>query len=104
MPSADRGSVWMVDLGLAAKARPCLLLTDWPADEDLALITVLAHTRSLRGNQWEHPCPKPFLREGAFHLQQVHSVPIAKLMRKFGDLQASELAAIGQKLRARLKL
>ncbi|MCI0744208.1 MAG: hypothetical protein L0Y58_02280 [Verrucomicrobia subdivision 3 bacterium] len=65
---------------------------------------MLAHTRSLRGNQWEHPCPKPFLREGAFRLQQIHSVPIAKLMRKLGVLITSELAAIEQKLRVRLKL
>ena len=104
MPRPQRGEVWMVDLGLAAKARPCLLLTNWPGDEDLALITVLAHTRTLRGNQWEHPCPKPFLAKGAFHLQQIHSVPIAKLMRKLGDLTASELAAIELKLRMRLNL
>ena len=94
----------MVDLGLAAKARPCLLLSDWPADEDLALITVVGHTTTLRGNQWEHPCPKPFLREGAFHLQQINSVPVSKLMRKLGDLSAGELVVIDQKLRLRLKL
>jgi hypothetical protein len=37
MPRPSRGEVWMVDLGLAAKVRPCLLLTDWPADDELAL-------------------------------------------------------------------
>jgi hypothetical protein len=27
MPQANRGSVWIVDLGMAAKVRPCLVLT-----------------------------------------------------------------------------
>jgi len=94
----------MVDLGLAAKVRPCLLLTDWPADNELALVTVLAHTRSLHGNPWEHPVPKLFLKEGAFHLQQVNSVPTAKLERKLGELNAAEMGAIEQRLRDRLKL
>ncbi len=94
----------MIDLGLAAKVRPCLLLTDWPADNELALITVMAHTRSLRGSPWEHAVPKPFLKEGAFHLQQVQSVPIAKLERKPGELNAAEMSTIEQLLRKRLKL
>ncbi|MBE7504636.1 MAG: type II toxin-antitoxin system PemK/MazF family toxin, partial [Verrucomicrobiales bacterium] len=100
----SRGEVWMVDLGLAAKVRPCLLLTDWPADEELALITVLAHTRSLRGNPWEHAVAKTFLKEGAFHLQQINSVPAVKLERKLGELTADEMASIEARLRARLKL
>lgn len=94
----------MIDLGLAAKVRPCLLLTDWPADNELALVTVRAHTRSLHGNPWEHAVPKPFLREGVFHLQQVQSVPTAKLERKLGDLTAVEMSVIEQLLRKRLKL
>jgi mRNA interferase MazF len=94
----------MVDLGLVAKVRPCLLLTDWPADNELALITVLAHTTTLRGNSWEHAVPKPFLKEGAFHLQQVQSVPAAKLERKLGELTAAEMAVIEQLLRKRLRL
>jgi mRNA interferase MazF len=94
----------MVDLGLAAKVRPCLLLTDWPADNELALITVLAHTRSLHGNPWEFTVPKPFLKEGAFHLQQINSVPTVKLERKLGELTPAEMAVIEQHLRDRLKL
>lgn len=30
---ARRGDIWMMDLGIAAKVRPCLLLTDFPAVE-----------------------------------------------------------------------
>ncbi len=47
MAQPRAGEVWMVDLGLAAKPRPCLLLTDYPADDELTMITVLAHTTAL---------------------------------------------------------
>jgi mRNA interferase MazF len=104
MPRPSRGEVWMVDLGLAAKVRPCLLLTDWPADDELALITVLAHTSSVQGNPWEQAVPKSFLKEGAFHLQQINSVPAVKLERKLGELTPGEMASIEMRLRARLKL
>jgi mRNA interferase MazF len=104
MPQPRAGEVWIVDLGLAAKVRPCLLLTDYPSDDDLALITIVAHTNTLRGAQWEHSCPKPFLREGVYHLQQIQSVPVVKLMRKLGELAPTELLAIRQKLKSRLQL
>jgi mRNA interferase MazF len=65
MRDARRGDVWLVDLGMAAKVRPCLLLTDYPADDELALVTLVAHTTALRGNRWELSIPKPFLKEGA---------------------------------------
>jgi mRNA interferase MazF len=94
----------MVDLGMAGKVRPCLLLTNWPADDELALITVLAHTRSLRDNPWEQTLPKPFLKDGAYHLQQLNSVPISKLERKLGELSSTEMQLIEQRLRHRLGL
>jgi mRNA interferase MazF len=77
MAQPKRGEVWLVDLGLAAKVRPCLLLTGFPTDDELALVTVVPHTTAIRGNPWEHDCQKSFLKQGAFHLQQVQSVSIA---------------------------
>jgi hypothetical protein len=47
----------MIDLGIVAKVRPCLLLTDSPDDDELALVTVLPHTTALRGNRWELSIP-----------------------------------------------
>jgi len=37
MRDARKGEVWLVDMGMVAKVRPCLLLTDYPADDELAL-------------------------------------------------------------------
>ncbi len=40
----NRGEVWMVDLGLAQKARPALILNRAFKDTDRALISVIPHT------------------------------------------------------------
>lgn len=99
---AERGEVWLVDFGLAAKVRPALLLTGEPADDELDLFTVLLHTTSLRGNRWEFSVAKPFLARGAFHLQQLQSISGAKLMRRLGRLTAAEFEAVNAAIRRRL--
>ena len=43
-----RGEVWRVDLGLAAKVRPALVLSIPPTDIERALVTLVPHTTSLR--------------------------------------------------------
>jgi len=91
-------------MGMAAKVRPCLLLTNFPADDELALITVLPHTTSLRGNRWELSIPKPFLKEGAFHFQQIQSVSVAHLMRKLGVVTESEWRQVQAKIATRFSL
>jgi mRNA interferase MazF len=101
---ARRGDIWMVDLGIAAKVRPCLLLTDYPAADELALITVAPHTTSLRGNRWEISLPLSYLQNGAFHLQQIQSVPVTFLMRRLGVLSDSDYNLILDKLSERLSI
>jgi mRNA interferase MazF len=100
----SRGEIWQVDMGIAGKVRPCLLLTDYPANDELALVTVVPHTTALRGNEWEVAIPKPFLKEGAFHIQQVQSISLPKLMRRFGSLTHEESNMISAKLAKRLGL
>ena len=104
MKDARRGDVWMMDLGIAAKVRPCLLLTDFPAADELALVTIVPHTTALRGNRWEIRVPLPYLREGAFHLQQIQSVPISALVRRLGVLSDANYELILNKLTERLSL
>jgi mRNA interferase MazF len=74
MPETQRGEVWLVDLGLAAKVRPCLVLSVPVAEQDRALITAVAHTTSPRGSR--------FLRPGVFDAQNLGTIPRAKLLRK----------------------
>jgi mRNA interferase MazF len=104
MRAISSGEVWQVDFGLAAKVRPALLLTSNPADEELDLVTVLLHTTSLRGNRWELSIPKPFLKPGAFHLQQIQSVPTVRLERRLGVLTEAELNQVLDALAERLAI
>jgi len=86
-----RGEVWLVDLGLAAKIRPCLVLGVPSADEDRALVTVVPHTTSLRGTRYEISIPAHFLRSGGFDVQGIITVPTVRLMRPLGTLSAAQL-------------
>lgn len=104
MPAVNRGEVWMVDFGLAAKVRPALLLTGDPSDDELDLVTVVLHTTALRGNPWELSIPKPFLKPGAFHLQQVQTVSTVKLERRLGAVTLQEMASVAAALGKRLEL
>jgi len=95
MPSADRGSVWTVDLGLAAKVRPCLVLSISTDPQDRVLVTVVAHTTSVQGTRFEVDVKTRFLKPGVFDAaQQVLTVPQVKLVRKLGDLTPDQLALL----------
>lgn len=104
MPAINSGEVWLTDFGLAAKVRPALLLTGNPADTELDLVTVLLHTTALRGNRWELSIPKPFLKPGAFHLQQIQSVSTVRLERKLGVLTEAEMNKVLDALAERLSI
>ncbi len=51
MPKASRGEVWLVDLGLAAKVRPCLVVSVTITDADRALVTFASKAGRRRGAQ-----------------------------------------------------
>jgi mRNA interferase MazF len=102
MRGVNLGEVWMIDFGMAAKVRPALLLTGEPAADELDLVTVLLHTTALRGNRWELNIPKPFLKVGAFHLQQVQTISTVKLERRLGVLTAEEMERVRNALKNRL--
>jgi mRNA interferase MazF len=104
MPAIKAGEVWVIDFGLAAKVRPALLLTGTPADDELDVVTVVLHTTALRGNKWELSIPKPFLKPGAFHLQQIQTVSTVKLERKLGTLNKDEMDRVLDALAERLTI
>jgi mRNA interferase MazF len=85
------GEIWRVDFGLAAKVRPALILSDYPRDEELALLVVIPHTTAVRGNRWELNIPKPFLKSGVFHLQQIQPISLARFDVRLGVLTPEEL-------------
>ena len=105
MPVAKPGEIWIVDLGMAAKVRPCLILTPQPRGDDLEVFTVVAHTTAGRGNRWEVSIPKPFLdQDGAFDVQRIATIASVKLERKLGELTGVELEKFLDRLAERLGL
>ncbi len=94
MNSPDRGEVWLVDLGYIAKVRPCLVVSIPGLNQDRALATLVPHTTSLRGSRFEVQVKNKFLREGAFDVQNIITIPHAKLLRKLGSLTSEQMLEV----------
>jgi mRNA interferase MazF len=105
MPRADRGSVWIVDLGMAAKVRPCLVLSVPTDPQDRTLVTLAPHTTNVQGTRFEVAVQAKFLHGGGvFDAQQIVTAPQVKLIRKLGDLPQSQLALVEAAVRRWLDL
>lgn len=94
MRAPPRGEVWLVDLGLAAKIRPGLILSVPYEDADRSLVTLVPHTTSVRGSRFEVAMPVQFLKPGAFDAQGLVTVPVAYLIRKVGVLSSTQIHLI----------
>jgi len=99
MANSNRGEVWLVDLGYAAKVRPCLVINIPALDQDRALCTLVPHTTSTRLSRFEVKVDARFLRDGAFDTQNLVTIPHAKLIRRLGSLHSSQLAQVEDRLR-----
>jgi mRNA interferase MazF len=104
MPETQRGEVWLVDLGLAVKVIPCLVLSVPVDEQDRALVAAVAHTTSPRGSRFEVAITRCFLRPGVFDAQNLVTIPHAKLLRKLGILSPTQLAAVEAVVREWLDL
>lgn len=100
MRSPPRGEVWLVDLGLAAKVRPCLVLSVPVEDTDRTLVSLVPHTTSVRGSRFEVATAAKFLKPGAFDAQGLVTVPLIRLVRRVGVLGPSQLEAVEGAVRA----
>lgn len=94
----------MVDLGNHAKVRPCLVLSVPVGPQDRVLVTLVAHTTSTRGSQFEVSIPASFLRTGAFDAQNLVTIPTATLIRRLGTLPPDQLALVEDAVRRWLGL
>jgi len=105
MTNPLRGEVWLVDLGMVAKIRPCLIMSIPTAGpNDRVLATVVAHTTSARGSDFEVAVPVRFLKPGVFDAQNIVSIPHAKLVRRLGVLAPDQLEAVAAVVRKWLGL
>jgi mRNA interferase MazF len=99
MATPERGEVWVVDLGYAAKTRPGVVISIASLDQDRALTTLVPHTTSTRASRFEVEIPKSFLKGGAFDAQSIVTVPSVKVFKRLGKLTAEELARIEDAVR-----
>ena len=94
MKSPQRGEVWLIDLGFAAKTRPALVLSIEIEDADRALVAIVPHTTSPRGSRFEVPLAVKFLDVGVFDCQNLQSASLAKCLRKLGSVEAVQVTTI----------
>ena len=99
MPNARRGEVWLVDLGLAAKARPAVVLSIPFFDNERALYAIVPHTIATRGGRFEVVIDVPWLQPGAFDVQGQRSIPGSVFMRRLGTLRPMQMGMIIQATR-----
>ena len=105
MANPLRGEVWLVDLGMVAKIRPCLIFSVPAAGpNDRVLATVVAHTTGARGSEFEVAVPVRFLKPGVFDAQNLISIPHAKLVRRLGVLTPDQMDAVSVVVRKWLGL
>jgi len=105
MPNPNRGSVWIVDLGMTAKVRPCVVVSVPTDPQDRVLVTLIPHTTSVQGTRFEVTVRESFLRPGGvFDTQQILTVPQVKLIRKLGNLSQQQMDLVEDSVRRWLDL
>jgi mRNA interferase MazF len=99
MANPERGEVWVIDLGYAAKTRPGVVFSIPFLDQDRAVVTLVTHTTSTRGSRFEVEIPKSFLETGAFDGQNLVTVPRVKVFKELGKLTNEEFAKVEDAVR-----
>lgn len=89
---------------MVGKVRPCLVPSVPAGPQDRALVTLPAHTTSVRASNFEVAVLSRFLQGGAFDAQNILTVPHVKLVRRLGSLSADQLALVEDAVRRWLGL
>jgi mRNA interferase MazF len=106
MARADvrRGDIWLVDLGLAQKMRPAVILSVAYHDHERALITYVPRTTTPRQTRFEVEHRAAGFDPGVFDAQSIGTMPAAKLVRCIAAMDAQTLARVENAVRAWLAL
>lgn len=98
-----RGEIWLIDLGLAQKTRPVVIMSVEPTADERVVVTYVARTTSVRGTRFEVPHEARGFKPGAFDAQSIGTVPTARLVRRIGVLDDDTMACVQTALRAWLR-
>jgi len=99
-----RGEIWLVDLGMAQKVRPAVVLSVAYLDYERALITYVPRTTSTRQTRFEVAHGARGFEPGAFDIQSIGSMPPARFIRHIAKPDASTLDKVEEAVRAWLAL
>ena len=100
------GEVWLVDLGLVAKARPALVLAA-QTDARLALASVVLITKQFEKTPYEVRLPRvPWLQEQSYiNAQSIQPVKFTEFIRRAsGKFDARVISDVESALKRWLKL
>ena len=92
--TAQRGEIWLMDLGMIQKVRPVLILSVPYKDEERTLVSYVVRTTSVRGTEYEvlHSAPK--FQDGAFDAQSIGTVPDVQLIRRLALCDTNTLEKV----------
>ena len=94
MPKARRGEIWLIDLGMVQKPRPCLILSVEYLDPERAVVTYVSRTTVPRQTRFEVPHEARGFEPGVFDAQGIGSVPVVKLERRLGTIDPDVLQQV----------
>ncbi len=106
MPNFNRGDVVVVDLGMAAKARPCVVVSVAQPDRQRNVSVVVPMTTEIRGGECEIRFSKPaWLRqESVVNVLGIAGVNNAKVERRLAAFPADKMTEIESVLKRMLGL
>ena len=90
------GEVWLVDMGMAAKTRPAIVLIADNLNAPRSLIIHIPITKQNRGSELEVPLGHlRFLDpESVANAQGIGSLPTVRFEKKLGSVTEAELKAV----------
>jgi mRNA interferase MazF len=106
MTNFNRGDVVLVDLGLAAKVRPCEVVSVGQPDRERNMSVVVPMTTEIRGGECEICFPKPaWLRqESVVNVLGIAGVDNVKIERRLSAFPADKMVEIDSVLKRLLGL
>ncbi len=104
--SPKSGEVWLAELGLAAKARPVIIVSRDDPNPPRVLVIYVPLTTQNRGSCHEVEVGKlPFRNEASVaNVQGIGSIPLQRLERKPGQLPTALMAKVKEAIKFALEV
>jgi mRNA interferase MazF len=108
MSQPKPGEVYWVDLGMAGKVRPLMVVSRADQNAPLALAVCVPLTTQIRGGDYEVRIPRvrwmPGADEGVANVQGITSIEYRRLERRSGRFDPSVIAAVRKAIAWMLEL